>query len=130
MRAVVVREPGGPEVLQIEDRPIPECPEGWVRIRVRAFGINRSEWFTRRGESPSVRFPRVLGIECVGVVDADPSGELQPGQKVAALMGEMGRQFDGGYAEYTVVPRRIVRPFESDLPWATLGAIPEMFQTA
>lgn len=132
MRAVVVHEPGGPEVLQVEERPIPTLPPGggWVRIRVRAFGINHSEWFTRRGESPSVRFPRVLGIECVGEIDEDPSGRLQPGQQVAALMGEMGRQFDGGYAEYTVVPERIVLPFRSSLPWEVIGAVPEMFQTA
>ncbi|MCB9675380.1 MAG: zinc-binding dehydrogenase [Alphaproteobacteria bacterium] len=130
MRAVVVHTPGGPEALELEHRPLPEPPAGWVRVRIEAFGLNRSEWFTRRGESPSVRFPRVLGIECVGVVDLDPSGELRPGQQVAALMGEMGRQFDGGYQEYAVLPRRILHPFESALPWEVLGALPEMFQTA
>lgn len=65
----------------------------------------------------------------MGVVEEDPSGTYQPGQQVAALMGNMGRMFDGGYAEYTLVPLEIVRPFTSKLPWATLGAIPEMFQT-
>jgi NADPH:quinone reductase-like Zn-dependent oxidoreductase len=44
-------------------------------------------------------------------------------------MGEMGRQFDGSYAEYTILPKEIVVPFESDLEWSTLGAIPEMFHT-
>ena len=44
-------------------------------------------------------------------------------------MGGMGRLFDGGYAEYALVPLEIVFPFKSDLPWDTLGAIPEMFQT-
>lgn len=130
MRAIVVHVPGGPESLVLEERPLPDCPPGWVRIRIEAFGLNRSEWFTRRGESPTVRFPRVLGIECVGTVDLDPSGELAVGQQVAALMGGMGRQFDGGYAEYTAVPRSCVVPFESDLPWQVLGAVPEMFQTA
>lgn len=130
MRAIVVNTPGGPEALELEERPLPEVPEGWVRIRVEAFGLNRSEWFTRRGESPTVSFPRVLGIECVGTVDLDPSGELAEGQQVAALMGGMGRRFDGGYAEYTAVPRSCVVPFRSELPWETLGALPEMFQTA
>ncbi|MCB0036160.1 MAG: zinc-binding dehydrogenase, partial [Anaerolineales bacterium] len=51
------------------------------------------------------------------------------GEKVAALMGGMGRQFDGGYAEYTLVPASSVFSIKTDLDWATLGAIPEMFQT-
>jgi NADPH:quinone reductase-like Zn-dependent oxidoreductase len=72
----------------------------------------------------------VLGIECVGVVDASSDGDLQPGQQVAAMMGGMGRSFDGGYAEYTLVPRAQVIPFRSDLPWEVLGAIPETLQTA
>ncbi|MFT4977945.1 MAG: NADPH2:quinone reductase, partial [Myxococcota bacterium] len=130
MRAVVVNVPGGPEALELEERAIPEAEPGWVRVKIEAFGLNRSEWFTRRGESPTVSFPRVLGIECVGTVDHDPSGELAEGQQVAALMGEMGRQFDGGYAEYAVLPRRILHPFDSALPWEVLGALPEMFQTA
>ncbi|MCB9745444.1 MAG: zinc-binding dehydrogenase [Alphaproteobacteria bacterium] len=130
MRAVVVRRGGGPEVLELEERPLPIPPEGWVRVRVRAFGLNRSEWFTRRGESPSVSFPRVLGIECAGEVDLDPAGELAPGTQVVAIMGGMGREFDGSYQEYTVLPRGLLAPIRTDLDWATLGALPEMFQTA
>lgn len=84
---------------------------------------------TRKGLSPNVTLPRVLGIECVGVVDADPSGDFKTGQKVAALMGGMGRDYDGSYAEYTVVPKEILVPFESSLDWSVLGAIPEMFHT-
>ena len=85
---------------------------------------------TRKGLSPSVQFPRVLGIECVGEVEADPSGQYARGQLVMALMGGMGRDYDGSYAEYTVLPIRLLHPFISHLPWAVLGAIPEMFQTA
>jgi len=85
--------------------------------------------FTRQGHSPNVVFPRIQGIECVGTVEKDLSGTYTKGQKVAAIMGGMGRDFDGGYAEYTLVPLQIVFPFESNLPWSTLGAIPEMFQT-
>jgi NADPH:quinone reductase len=130
MRAIVVYAPGGPEVLQLEEVPTPTAREGWVLIRVRAFGLNRSELFTRQGHSPSVRFPRVLGIECVGEVAAAPASDLQPGQTVAALMGEMGRAFDGGYAEYTLVPASQAIPIVTDLPWTTLAAIPETFLTA
>lgn len=129
MKAAVIYEPGGPENFIIEERPIPEPQVGWVLIKVKAFGLNRSELMTRKGLSPNVEFPRVLGIECVGEVEHDPSGVLQRGQKVAAFMGEMGRQFDGSYAEYSVLPKSLLCPFESTLPWEQLGAIPEMFQT-
>lgn len=130
MRAIVMREPGGPEVLEIEERERPVPRPGEVLIAIKAFGLNRSELFTRQGHSPGVELPRVLGIECVGVVAAAPGGELEVGQKVATAMGGLGRQIDGGYAEYTCVPANQVVPFHSDLPWATLGAIPEMLQTA
>jgi NADPH2:quinone reductase len=130
MKAIRVHRPGGPEVLQVEEIPRPEPRAGWVRIRVRAFGLNRSELFTRQGHSPSVRFPRVLGIECVGVVDDAGGSDLAPGQTVAALMGEMGRAYDGGYAEYTLVPRERVLPLRTDLPWDVLAALPETYLTA
>ena len=61
---------------------------------------------------------------------AAPGGEFEPGRQVATMMGGMGRTFDGGYAEYTCVPAAQVIPFRSDLDWATLGAVPEMLQTA
>jgi len=60
MKAVVIREAGGPEVLKIESLPIPTPKSGEVLIRVKAFGLNRSEMFTRQGHSPDVKFPRVL----------------------------------------------------------------------
>jgi len=130
MRAVRVHAPGGPEVLQIDEIPRPGPRAGWVLIRVHAFGLNRSEMFTRQGHSPSVRFPRVLGIECAGTVVAAPESDLAPGQKVAALMGEMGRAYDGGYAEYTLVPRAHVLPVTTELPWDVLAALPETYLTA
>ena len=129
MKAAVTLQSGAPQVIDIQERSIPEIKEGWVLIKIKAFGLNRSELFTRQGHSPDVVFPRIQGIECVGTVEEDPSGTYQEGQKVAAIMGGMGRDFDGGYAEYTLVPLQIVFPFESNLPWSTLGAIPEMFQT-
>jgi NADPH:quinone reductase-like Zn-dependent oxidoreductase len=72
----------------------------------------------------------VPGIEAVGEIDDANGSELAPGQQVATMMGNMGRTFDGGYAEFTVVPRRQVIPFHSTLPWQVLGAIPETLQTA
>jgi len=63
MKAVVIHEAGGPEVLDAEERPVPKVKPGWVLIQVKAFGLNRSELFTRQGHSPNVPFPRILGIE-------------------------------------------------------------------
>ncbi len=130
MKAAVIREPGAPEVLAIEELPVPQPAPGWVLVRVKAFGLNRSELFTRQGQSPSVRFPRVLGIEAVGVVEHAPGGEFKSGQTVATAMGGMGRTFDGGYAEYTSVPAEQVQALNTLLNWETLGALPEMIQTA
>ena len=130
MKAAVTHEPGGPEVLKLEDRPVPRPATGQVLIKVKAFGLNRSELFTRQGLSPGVRFPRVLGIEAVGEVAGAPGGEFGEGDVVATVMGGMGRMFDGSYAEYVLVPASQVQSFHSDLPWTTLGALPEMLQTA
>jgi len=130
MRAVVLDEPGPVDRLHVRRLPVPEPPAGWVRIRVEAAGLNRSELHTRLGLAQGVTFPRVLGIEATGTVDADPDGGFAPGQQVAAVMDGMGRTFDGGWAEYTVVPRAQVIPFRSELPWETLGAVPETLQTA
>jgi NADPH:quinone reductase-like Zn-dependent oxidoreductase len=130
MKAVVIRQPGGPEVLRVETVPIPTPQNGEVLIRVKAFGLNRSELFTRLGHSPGVTFPRILGIEAAGVVETAPGGEFHIGDIVATAMGGMGRQFDGGYAEYTCVPATQVQLIETRLDWAVLGAIPEMLQTA
>jgi len=130
MRGIVLEAPGPPEALHVRELPIPNPETGWVLIQVKAFGLNRSELHTRLGLAEGVTFPRVLGIEAVGVVAEAPGGEFAPGQQVAAMMGGMGRVYDGGYAEYTCVPAAQVIPFTSDLDWARLGAVPEMLQTA
>jgi len=114
----------------IKELQVPQPASGWILIRVKAFGLNRSELFTRQGMSPDVGFPRVLGIEAVGIVEEAPSGEFTRGQTVATAMGGMGRQFNGSYAEYTCVPATQVQAINSTLDWQTLGALPEMIQTA
>lgn len=129
MKAAVIYSPGGADQFVLEEREIPVPMAGQVLVKVMAFGLNRSELMTRKGFSPNVKFPRVLGIECVGLVESDPSGEYEKGQQVLALMGGMGRDFDGSYAQFTVLPKNLLRPFKSNLAWEMLGAIPEMFQT-
>lgn len=130
MKAAVIYKAGGPEELVIvEDIPVPQAGVDQVLVKVKAFGLNRSELMTRKGYSPGVLFPRILGIECVGEIVADTSGRWKPGQQVAACMGGMGRDYDGSYAEYAVLPSAIIYPFTSKLSWHILGAIPEMFQT-
>ncbi len=130
MRAVVLDAPGPPESLEVRPVPVPAPAPGQVLIKVEAFGLNRSELHTRLGLAEGVVFPRILGIEATGVVVACPGGELEPGTQVAAMMGGMGRTIDGGYAEFTCVPVSQAISFASDLDWATLGAVPEMLQTA
>ncbi|MEA2685422.1 MAG: NADPH:quinone reductase [Actinomycetota bacterium] len=130
MRAIVLDAPGPPEALTIRELPIPRPAVGWVLIEVKAFGLNRSELHTRQGLATGVTFPRVLGIEATGLVAQCPGGEFDVGHRVVTMMGGMGRTFDGGYAEYTCVPARQVIPFASDLAWSSVGAVPEMLQTA
>ncbi|KIW74217.1 hypothetical protein Z517_12157 [Fonsecaea pedrosoi CBS 271.37] len=130
MKAVVIHEAGGPEVLKVEQLPIPTPKEDEVLIHIKAFGLNRSELFTRQGHSPGVKFPRVLGIEAAGIVEKCPSGTFRTGQKVATAMGGMGRDFDGGYAQYTSVKVDNTQALDTDLDWTIVGAVPEMLQTS
>ena len=129
MRAIVLHQPGPADNLKLEQLPIPNPPPGWMRIavRVRAQPLRRAP-AARPGRQRTL--PRVPGIEAVGVVDDANGTDLVAGQQVAALMGGMGRAFDGGYAEYTIVPRQSVVPFESDLSWSVIGQVPETLQTA
>jgi len=130
MRAAVCVRAGGPEVLEIRELPVPPVRDGWSLVRVRGAGLNRSELRTRQGHSPTVRFPRVLGIECVGTVSASTDPRLPDGTTVAAVMGEMGRAFDGGYAEYALLPNALLMPVATTLAWDVLAALPETYLTA
>lgn len=134
MRAVVLRGCCEPNELRVESVPVPSVKPGWVLIEVKAFGLNRSELMLRsfEAEEDYIELPRIPGIECVGVV-ADPSdSRFRAGERVAALMGGMGRSFDGGYAEYVLVPEKNVFSIEgfADLSWDELAAIPETWFTA
>src|SRR5260221_13422872 len=119
MKAAVIHEAGGPEVLKIESLPIPTPQRGEVLIRVKAFGLNRSELFTRQGHSPSVKFPRVLGIEAVGGVGLGPGNQVRKGDIVATANGGKGRRFDGRYAEFTYQPSTHEAVGETQLPSVT-----------
>jgi NADPH:quinone reductase-like Zn-dependent oxidoreductase len=128
MRAVVIKKYGEPEELALLERPEPKPLAGHVLIEVKAFGLNHAEIYFRKGAWGDVA--EISGIECVGLVKADPSGRLASGQKVAALVGGMGRTISGSYAEYTRVPATNVVPVDTDLPWEELAAIPESYATA
>lgn len=128
MKAMTRQGYGGPEVLTLAEvaRPVPA--EGEVLIEVKAFGLNRAELYMRRGEWGDAA--PISGIECVGVVAADPGGRLDRGQKVMACMGGMGRAINGSYAEYVAVRGANVLPVETSLPWETLAALPESYAVA
>jgi NADPH:quinone reductase len=114
--------------LIIQQLPVPEPLPGDVLIEVKAFGINHAETYMRKGEWGDVA--KVSGIECVGIVKASPDGKFLPGEKVAAIMGGMGRTIDGSYAEYTRVPATNVVAIKTGLAWEELAALPEVYATA
>lgn len=128
MRAILRKEFGGPDVLEIREIPEPEPKPGYAVIQVKAFGINHAEMHMRKGEWAEIA--DVSGIECVGVVKSCPGGEFAVGSRVAALMGGLGRTINGSYAEYTRAPVTNVVAVESDLSWDDLAAIPETYATA
>lgn len=132
MKAVVLHHTCPPLELTVSDIPIPIVKPGWVLIRVKAFGLNRSELMMRdyEGNASYIRLPRVLGIECAGEIADSSDSRFKTGQRVVALMGGMGRSFDGSYAEFTLVPARNVFTVDSDLDWVELAAIPETYFTA
>lgn len=130
IRAAVCVRAGGPDVLEIHELPIPAVRAGWSLVRVGGAGLNRSELRTRQGHSPNVVFPRVLGVECVGTVVTSTDAVVPEGTTVAAAMREMSREFDGGYAEYALLPNALLMPITTTLPWEILAALPETYRTA
>ena len=128
MKAILIKEKGGPDNLVLAEYPSPRPMEGFVLVQVKAFGINHAEIYMRRGDWGDTT--DIIGIECVGVVVEDPSGEYKEGQKVATMVGGMARSINGSYAEYINIPRSNVIAFRSELPWNELAAIPESYGTA
>lgn len=132
MKAVVLTKPTKAEDVVLSDVEIPKVKPGWVLVKIKAFGLNHSEQILREFEIENdyIQKPVIPGIECVGeIADASDSG-LNVGQKVVALMGGMGRSFNGSYAEYALLPVHHVFPVESNLTWSEMGAIPETYFTA
>jgi NADPH2:quinone reductase len=130
MKAYVIEQPGGPEVLKLQDVSSPEAGADEVKIRVRAFGLNRVETYFRAGKMGAITAPRVPGIEAVGEVINDPSNTFSIGQRVAAVVG--GMQFDrpGSYAEEVTVQRNNVIELDgTTLSWEELAALPEAYLT-
>ena len=132
MKAVLLNGVTESEDIALSEVPIPEVRPGWVLIKVRAFGMNHSEQILRLSEirAEYIQKPIVPGIECVGEVAAPSDSGLATGQKVVAMMGGMGRSFNGSYAEYALLPVQHVFAIESDFDWTTLAAVPETYFTA
>jgi NADPH2:quinone reductase len=129
MNAVVISDWGGPEKLVLRDVPDPKPGRGEVLIRVRAFGINHAESYFRQGVWGDVA--RITGIECVGEVEHDPSERLKKGQTVAAIVGGLGRDRNGSYAEFVVASTTNVFVLDrGNMSWENLAAIPEVYATA
>lgn len=132
MKAVSLSVPTKGKDITLTERNIPEVKPGWVLVRVYSFGLNHSEKLLRLSEinASYIHKPIIPGIECAGEI-IDPSDtSFQVGQRVIALMGGMGRSFDGSYAEYVLLPAHHVFSVKTDLTWVQLGAIPETYYTA
>ena len=132
MKAVCIDKVTPAEEVALAEIPVPEVRPGWVLVKVKAFGLNHSEQILRLSEIEAdyISKPIVPGIECVGEVSDRSDTNFTVGQKVIALMGGMGRSFNGSYAEYALLPAHHVFAIESVLPWERLAAVPETYFTA
>lgn len=130
MKAFVIEQAGSPEVLKLRDIPSVEPTPDEVKIRVRAFGLNRAETYLRAGKMGPITAPRVPGIEAVGEVILDPSGTFRTGQRVATAMGGMQFGRNGSYAEeVTVLRSNVISLDGSTLSWEELAVLPEAYLT-
>jgi NADPH2:quinone reductase len=128
MQAIVISKFGGPEVLEHRRVPKPTPVDGEVLIKVKAFGLNHAEMHMRKGEWDE--WNPITGLECVGIVEACPGGEVAVGSKVIGVMGGMGRTRPGGYGEFANVPVANVVQLDTALPWEELAVIPEVYSTS
>lgn len=128
MRAIVITQPGGPEVLETAERPLPEPSHGQVRVQVQASGVNRADLLQRRGLYPAPRgWPQEIpGLEFSGTVDAiGPNVDgWEPGVRVMGILG------GGAYAEYVVTDADTLIAVPDALDLTTAAAVPEAFLTA
>ncbi len=130
MKAYVVEQPGGPEVLKMKDIASPAPKPHEVKIRVKAFGLNRAEVYRRAGKMGPISGQVVPGIEAVGEVIEDPAGVLRMGQRVATAMGGLQFARNGSYAEEVTVLRSNVVDLKGvTLAWDELAALPESYLT-
>lgn len=136
MKAVVLEKTCNADELNVSEVEIPKVKDGWVLVKVLGFGINRAEVILRDYEADEdyIELPVIPGIECVGEVVDSSNTRFKNGDKIAALMGGMGRSFDGGYAEYALLPEKIVFKIDEDvfdkLTLEEIIAIPETYFTA
>src|SRR5580692_7256118 len=128
MRAIVIREPGGPEMLELRDVPTPEPSRGEVRVRVHATAVNRADLLQRAGAYPAPPGSPadIPGLELAGEVDAVGEGvtELALGDRVYGLVG------GGAYAEQVVAHARTLARMPSGMSFVDAAAVPEAFLTA
>lgn len=132
MKAIVVDKCCKAEDLRVSEIPVPEIKPGWVLVKVHAAGLNHSEALLRKFEADQayINTPIVPGIECVGEIANASDSQFQKGDKVIALMGGMGRSFNGSYAEYALLPESHVFKVDTNLDWISLAAVPETYFTA
>ena len=127
MRAVVAPEPGGPEALQVVERPDPEPAPGELLVRVAATALNRADILQRRGMYPPPEGATdVLGLEAAGVVEGLGEGVSgwSAGDGVCAVLP------GGGYAEIVTVPAAVAMPLPPGVNAVDAAAVPEVFATA
>lgn len=128
MKSIVITKPGGPEVLAIEERPVPEPGPGEIRVRVQASALNRADLLQRRGSYPAPPGAPadVPGLEYAGEVDAigQGAGLWAVGNRVMGIVG------GGGHAEYVVVHERAAIRIPQNLSVDEAAAVPEAFLTA
>lgn len=132
MKAIVINGCCKVEDLRISEVPIPEVKPGWVLVKIHAAGLNHSEALMRKFEADNdyIAKPVVPGIECVGEIADASDSHFNVGDRVIALMGGMGRSFNGSYAEYALLPTKNVFKVDTDCDWVSLAAIPETYFTA
>ena len=132
MRAIIIEKCCKAEDLHVSELPKPTAIPGWVVVKVHAAGLNHSEALLRMFEADQayINTPIVPGIECVGEIADASDSQFQKGDKVIALMGGMGRSFNGSYAEYALLPESHVFKVDTNLDWISLAAVPETYFTA